>query len=420
MSNANKTLLNARVRLSTGTTTFINKINANGYGIDAKGPQISVKRLVIAGKMLKELAEPLPQGEYVVLNGVTVKLNKRQQRELAEKTLDTKALLPDLSKLTYVDPQTGKVTDAKVKQPKAGAKASLKATREHNKEPKRSRKQHKAETNDLKDSLDIIDERKSPKASLIERLDAAIAEAKTKARRKLLAETFDMDWADIKKHGGAGIVKQHGRKNAQKFIDRQTVQVDSTTFIKQMPAPLKRLIQDTELRLNQKQIEQVLGALGLDTQFYAVAVQELLGKLKLSIGGRVIEGEVVRKENTPKPKRFVHAEARYADKKEAKRRVSKMKYALLIPPTKGLPALRIHQAEAKQSLAVLLHLKPGNIKRGLLAYDNKGREYMYVACDMTGPVFIDKDSNELAFTYANLIDNFKLKAQPVSELDVAV
>lgn len=417
MSNANKKLLNARVRLSTGTTTFINKINANGYGVDVKGPQIAVKRLVIAGKMLKELPAPLAKGEHVIVQGIAVKLNKRQQRELADNTLDLKALVPDFSALTYVDPKTGKVAKAET-QPKA--KAGVKATRALNKEPKRSRKERTAEKNELKDSLDIIDERKSPKASLADRIDAVIEQATTKRLHKMLSEAFDMDWADIKKHGGAGVVKHHGRKNAQKLIDKQTVQHDSASFIKQMPPALKRLIQDTELRLNQKQIEQVLGALGLDTQFYAVATQELLGKLTLSIGGRVIEGKAERVADKPKPARFKHAEPQYAKSKEAKRRVTKMTHALLIPPKKGLPVLRQHQVDAKNTIAIVMHLKPVDIKRGLLAFDEDGKEYMYVACDMTGPVFIDRDGEALTFTYETLIDKFRLKANAASGLDVAV
>ena len=45
---------------------------------------------------------------------------------------------------------------------------------------------------------------------------------------------------------------------------------------------------------------------------------------------------------------------------------------------------------------------------------------MFVACDMTGPVFIEKDGSECVMAHANVAHTFNLTLGPKSELDAAV
>lgn len=410
MSTANNILLNARVRRIDGTVTYINKVNANGYSTDAKGPQIPVKRIVLAGKSLKEIEQPFAKGEFVIVQGVAVKLNKAQQRELAAGTLDEKLLRPDFGKLAFIDPETGKATDGKK------VKSGVKATRERNKDTS-TKKERKANVAKANDELDMLPSDKvDRKAELISTIDAIIADASTKDRRKLLSEAFDMDWKDVKKHGGKGVVKHLGRKAAQTAMSRLEATVTQDSFIKQMPTELKRLIQDGSLTLNKKQIEQVLGALGLDVKFYAVALQTFLGNLKLTLD-RSADVEP-SKAKAKKTKR--NAKAVYATEKDNKRRVRKMKYKLLVPAKKEMKTAKAHLKSAKAIMAVKLGIDTKQIKRGLLVFRPDGTDLMFVTCDAIGPVFVDKDGVEQVLPYATLSTAFDFTLSKTSELDVAV
>lgn len=412
MSNANKILLNARVRRLDGTITYINKVNANGYSTDAKGPQIPVKRLTVAGKTLKEIEQPLAKGEHVLIDGVTVKLNKRQQRELADGALDEKALRPDFGSLVIIDPETGKPSEKKVKQP-----AGLKATRKQNGD-KSTKKERKAEKENLKDDLDFIaSDKVDRKAELVRVIDASIEDATSKERRKLLSEAFDMDWKDVKKHGGKGVIKHMGRKPAQAACDKLRATVTQEAFIKQMPAELKRLIQDRRLTLNKRQIEAVLSALGLDVAFYAIAMQTLLGNLSLAVDDTVTKPKA---EKHGKMKKQKPAKPQYLSEKDQQRRMKKMKVKLLAPSEKGMKKAKAHLKQAKVILADKLGISPKEIKRGLIAYRPNGVDYMFVACDARGPIFIDKDGDPCVYTYANLESTFDFRLTEPSELDAAV
>ena len=410
MSNANANLLNARVRRLDGTTTFINKVNANGYSTDAKGPQIPVKRIVLAGKTLKEIEQPYAKTEHVLIDGITVKLNKRQQKDLRNGEIDVDTIKPDFGNLVYIDPETGKpaVKTAKVK-------GGVKATRERNKD-KRTKKERKAEVAASKDEIDMLPSDKvDRKAELAGIIDATIADANTKDRRKMLSEAFDMDWKDVKKHGGAGVIKHMGRKAAQSAMNKLNATVTQDTFIKQMPIALKRLIQDGALTLNKAQIERVLSALDLDVKFYDVAMQTLLGNLKLSLDKSIENPKV--KEKKAKRKLAVPT---YASEKEQTKRVRKMTIKLIKPPKKEMAAAKAHIKESKAIIAKKLGIAPADVKRGLLCYKPNGVELMFVACDMTGPVFIEKDGSECVMAHANVAHTFNLTLGPKSELDAAV
>lgn len=410
MSNANAKLLNARVRRLDGTITFINKVNANGYSTDAKGPQIPVKRIVLAGKTLKEIEAPFAKAEHVLIDGITVKLNKRQQKDLRNDEIDVDTIKPDFDSLVYIDPETGKpaVKTAKVK-------GGVKATRERNKD-KRTKKERKAEVKASNDTLDILPSAKvDRKAEMIQTLDATIADAGSKERRKLLSETFDMDWKDIKKHGGAGVMKHLGRKAVKTALDRLSATVTGDAYIKQMPTELKRLIQDGVLTLNKKQIERVLDVFGLDAQFYATAVQTLLGNMKL-----VLDKTVYERPAKTKQKKVKAVKPTYASEKEDKRRVKKMTYKLLAPTKSHLKEAKAQAKATKAIIAKKLGIDPKEVKRGLLVYKPNGVELMFVACDQTGPVFIDKDGNESMNRHDHVASTFDYTLTKTSELDAAV
>ncbi|UAW53430.1 hypothetical protein pEaSNUABM30_00312 [Erwinia phage pEa_SNUABM_30] len=419
MSNANKILLNARVRRLDGTVTFINKVNANGYSTDAKGPQIPVKRLVVAGKTLKEIESPFSKEEHVIVQGVSVKLNKRQQRELADGSLDVKSLNPDFGKLVFIDPETGKATDGKAVKSKAkdkdGVKAGVKATRQRNKDM-RTKKERKAEVAASNDELDMLPSDKiDRKAELAGIIDATVADATTKERRKLLSEAFDMDWKDVKKHGGKGVIKHLGRKAAQSAVNKLSACVTQDAFIKQMPVALKRLIQDGTLTLNKAQIERVLSALDLDVKFYNIAMQTLLGNLKLTL-----DQSAAAPKADKKVKKAKKAKATYASEKEQKRRVKKMKHSLIAPPKKMLKEAKAHMKAAKAAIAQKLGISSKEVQRGLLVYRANGDELMFVACDMTGPVFIGNDGEVVVIAYANVETAFDFTLSKTSELDATV
>lgn len=410
MSNANAKLLNARVRRLDGTITFINKVNANGYSTDAKGPQIPVKRIVLAGKTLKEIEAPFAKAEHVLIDGITVKLNKRQQKDLRNDEIDVDTIKPDFDSLVYIDPETGKpaVKTAKVK-------GGVKATRERNKD-KRTKKERKAEVKASNDTLDMLPSAKvDRKAEMIQTLDATIADAGSKERRKLLSETFDMDWKDIKKHGGAGVMKHLGRKAVKTALDRLSATVTGDAYIKQMPTELKRLIQDGVLTLNKKQIERVLDVFGLDAQFYATAVQTLLGNMKL-----VLDKTVYERPAKTKQKKVKAGKPTYASEKEDKRRVKKMTYKLLAPTKSHLKEAKAQAKATKAIIAKKLGIDPKEVKRGLLVYKPNGVELMFVACDQTGPVFIDKDGNESMNRHDHVASTFDYTLTKTSELDAAV
>lgn len=418
MSNANKILLNARVRRLDGTITYINKVNANGYSTDAKGPQIPVKRIVFAGKSLKEIEQPFEKGEYVIVQGVAVKLNKSQQRELAAGTLDEKALRPDFGRLVIIDPDTGKATDGKKVKPKAAKKeGGLKATRKQNGD-KRTKKERKAEVEAADDSLDMIkSDAVDRKSELIQTIDATIEDATSKERRKLLSESFDMDWKDIKKHGGKGVVKHMGRKAAQSAVNKMRATVTQDAFIKQMPAELKRLIQDRRLTLNKRQIEAVLSALGLDVKFYAIAMQTLLGNLSLAVDDTVTKPKA---EKPAKLKKQKAGKPHYLSEKDQQRRMRKMQIALQAPAKKSVKKTKANMQQAKEVLASILGVTSKDIKRGLIAYRPNGVDYMFVACDARGPIFIDKSGDPCVYTYENLEATFDFSLNKPSELDATV
>ncbi|QZE59562.1 hypothetical protein MPK66_gp318 [Erwinia phage pEa_SNUABM_2] len=418
MSNANKILLNARVRRLDGTSTYINKVNANGYSTDAKGPQIPVKRIVFAGKTLKEIEAPFEKGEYVIVQGVAVKLNKRQQRELADNTLDEKALRPDFGRLAFIDRDDGKATDGKKVKPKAEKKeGGLKATRKQNGD-KRTKKERKAEKANLKDDLDFIASDKiDRKAELAHIIDATIEDCNTKERRKLLSDSFDMDWKDIKKHGGKGVVKHMGRKAAQAAVNKMSATVTQDAFIKQMPAELKRLIADRRLVLNKRQIEAVLSALGLDVKFYNIAMQTLLGNLSLAVDDTLVKPKA---EKPAKLKKHKQAKPQYLTEKDQQRRMKKMKVKLLAPTEKGMKKAKAHLKQAKVILANKLGITSKEIKRGLIAYRPNGVDYMFVASDARGPIFIDKHGDPCVYTYENLEATFDFTLNKPSELDATV
>lgn len=145
MSKTNQALLNVFVRRLDGTKTFITKVNANGYSTDAKGPQIPVKRIVVAGKSLKEIAEPFAAGEYIIENGVSVKLTKKQQ---TQDELDVGEIAPDVSKLSrHVEklpkPRVrAKAETTNTKQPK---KISVKTSRKANTKEQKANVPEKAD-----------------------------------------------------------------------------------------------------------------------------------------------------------------------------------------------------------------------------------------------------------------------------------
>lgn len=408
MSNAN--LLNARVRRLDGTLTHITKVNANGYSTDAKGPQIPVKRIVQAGKMLKEIEQPFGKDECVLAKGICVKLTKRQQRELAEDTLDWKAMGPDLDNLVFIEPATGKPAAAK-------SRKGLKAVAQKNKEPKVKKAEKVAAKNELKDDLDFLDERQSAqvnrKAELAQIIDATIADANTKDRRKLLCEAFSFEWKQLKATGGKGVIKHLGRKAAQSAVDKLKATVTHDAFVKQMPVALKRLIQDRRLVLNKMQIERVLSALGLDVAFYDIAMQTLLGSLSLALD----DAPAPDKEKPAKAKKVKAAKATYVSEKEEGKRVRKMTMKLIKPPKSELKAAKAHMRQAKETIAAKMGITVKEVKRGLKAYRSNGTELMFVACDLVGPVFVEKDGTHLQFNYANLGGTFDLTAAPASELD---
>lgn len=418
MTTSNKTLLNARVRRADGTITYINKVNANGYSTDSKGPQIPVKRIVFAGKSLKEIAEPFAKGEYVIVQGVAVKLNKRQQRELADGSLDEKALRPDFGRLTIIDPETGAVADGKKVKPKADKKTTgVKAARKRGGDTS-TKKERRAAKSEMKDELDMIQSDKiDRKAELVKLLDGSIAGAKTKERRKQLSEAFGMDWKDIKKQGGKGVVKHLGRKDAQSAVDKLSASMAQDAFVKQMPTALKRLLQDGCLTLNRSQIERVLSALDLDVKFYAVATNTLLGNLKLSL-----DNSINNPKSRPRVKKSknVFAKASFLSEKEQKRRIKKMKTKLLAPDKKSMREARAHLKAAQNIMADKLNIAPKDIKRGLVVYDKNGTDFMFVASDISGPVFIDKDGVASVYTYSQLEEHFNLTLNPSAELDAAV
>lgn len=403
----NKNLLNARVIRADGTKTFINKLNANGYGTDAKGKQIPVRRLILSGKSLREIEAPMGKDEHAIVDGIAVKLSNRMRK--GDWTLDS--IRPDFSRLVYIDPETGKPTDKPAKKAKG-----VKATRERDNDT-RSKKDRKAEQSNLKDDLDFIQSDKvDRKALLIQKLDATLADANTKARRELLADAFGMSWKELKAAGGAGVVKQLGRKAVQAIVDKLTATVSKDEFIKQMPQDLKRLIQSGSLTLNKTQITNLLSSMGLDTEFYSIAMQALLGNLELRVRPSVDETEKPAKAAKVKSAKSV---AKYLSEEKAAKRIRLMKHELQLPSPRKLDKMTDIIRSVKTTIASQLGIQRKEVKRGLLAYNAKGVELMFVGVESDAVVFVDKKGAATVVPFGKL-DKLNLTSKPVSELDAKV
>ncbi|QQO90473.1 hypothetical protein pEaSNUABM5_00331 [Erwinia phage pEa_SNUABM_5] len=371
IQTTNTNLLYARVVRADGTKTFINKINANGYGTDAKGGQIHKTRIVQAGKTLRELPEAMAKGEFVLVGGIAHKLNKKQQRGLAsgdDAFLDD--INVDLDRLQFVEPETATT----------GRRATL-----HTPETIAKRVSKRA----LKSATEKAEKQPSAKRS----------------RKAAKAEGIEVDMLDKKS------------QTATRKRDRKAA--SDTSVIKQMPRELKRLISDGQIKLNSKQAEQVLTSLGLDAEFYAMSIEKHFGGLSLVLPQR--EAPVEKK-----GKRASTKEPTYVAAKQVKQLVKNLK-TRLVPPTAKFAAQ--HKKKLKEvrefwskALGMSSHK---DVKPGLTVIDDYGNKLVLVAIDAVSTVFAPakKDGDERLFAHALLNQNGSprhFKLAPADELDASV
>lgn len=356
IQTTNTNLLYARVVRADGTKTFINKVNANGYGTDARGAQIHRTRIVQAGRVLKELPEAMDKTEFVLSAGIAHKLTKREQKMLAngeDKFLDFKSI--DVVRLQFVEPDAH---HAKA----AGKNTSRQAVRHTSAE--------------------------KPTAK--------------RARKTAKAEGIEVDLLTKKSQTAP-------RKKERKAAD--------TSIIKEMPRELKRLIQDSVLKLNAKQTEQVLISLGLDAQFYAKSVESNFDGLYLALPAK--------KEKTKAKARNKQRAPQYATAKESAKLLKKLKTKLVAPSEKYVAQHKKKVKEVRIFWQNVLGLNsPGDVKRGLLIVDDYGEKYALIAIDQVSTVFVRTDgSNERLIAHSLLSlksGHAKFTLAPSDELDVAV
>lgn len=360
IQTTNTNLLYARVVRADGTKTFINKINANGYGTDSKGGQIHKTRIVQAGRVLKELPEALGKSECVLVGGITHKLTKREQKQLAESDdsfLNFKAV--DVARLQFANPDAH---HAKA----AGKNTSKQAVR------------HSAEE-------------KKPTAK--------------RARKAAKAEGIEVDMLTKKSQTSS-------RKRDRKSDTDESI-------IKQMPRELKRLISDGQLKLNNKQISQVLTALGLDAEFYVVSIESHFGGLSLVLPERKQQDKATKK---AKPGKSV---AQYASKKEVRKLLGKLKTKLVAPTARYLAAHKQRVKEIRKFWQNVFGLaSPLDVKPGLLIIDDYGDKYALVAIDHVSTVFVKLDGTNERLVAHSLLSHksghAKFTLLPADELDAAV
>lgn len=407
-TQANKTLLNARVRRSDGTLTYINKINANGYSTDAKGPQIPVKRIVLAGKMLKEIDAPYAKDECIYAQGITVKLNKRQQRELREGNLDKELYSPDFGPLVYFDPVTGRATDAK--------KVSVKEKKVAKSKKARSGKEEEVIERDAQHDMlrdDVPALAGNTKSIWIDQLDMELKSAPPQLIQ-ILTKATGLYATDIKK-GAAHIVSKLGLKKARLAVKAAQTEWFNANAIKQMPAPVKKLMRDRELVLNKAQMTDVLIALGVDTDFYSQALESQLPRLRIVVGED--EAPVQSEGKRRKPVCV------YANKKLQKTLIRKLKGVLSPPKNNKLP-----KDAVKVRVALTKHLgltDPKDIRTGLKLTDKKNRDLTLIALDAIAIVLALPDGQPVTYLYEVISehpdlfvrDGIRLSGQ--NELDVS-
>lgn len=354
ISSANTNLLNARVVRADGTKTFINKVNARGYSTDAKGPQIPMLRLVQSGRTLKEIPEAYDKAACIVSDGIVFKLNRKQQRQLADNEIDNKEFRVDLDRLQFV-------TDAPTKVQRMAVRHTPKA--------------------------ESVKADKRPTAKRV--------------RKQAKAEGIEVDMLTKK-------TQTASRKNKKE----KDVPAD---FIKQMPREIKRLIQDGEFKLNRKQIEAVLSALGVDSAFYAVAVE------------RYLDGMSLRLPQQDKPKAGKRSKAItpvYADQREYKKLFRKLKTKVVVPTKKFEAQHKQKVREVRKFWQEVLGLSsPSDIKKGLMVIDDYGDKLMLVTIDQVSTIFVKADgSGERLMAHALLNQKSghgKFTLAPADELDAS-
>lgn len=369
----NTHLLYARVVRADGTKTFINKINANGYGTDAKGGQIHKTRIVQAGKTLRELPEAMEKGEFVLSGGIAHKLTKREQKQLAngdDSFLDNKGV--DVIRLQFVEPET--------------ATTARRATR------------HTPEE---------IAKKVAKRALKSATAKAEKAPSAKRARRAAKADGIEVDM----------LTKKSG--TAPRKRDRKATTEADTSVIKQMPRELKRLISDGQLKLNAKQTAQVLTALGLDAEFYAASVENHFDGMYLALPVREIKQAKQKKAKSGK------AVAQYVSKKELKKLLGKLKTKLVAPTAKYLVTHKKRVKEIRAFWQNVLGLEsPLDVKPGLMVIDDYNQPYVLVAIDHVSSVFVKTDgSAERLIAHSMLSQkagHAKFTLLPSDELDVAV
>lgn len=374
IQTTNTNLLYARIVRADGTKTFINKVNANGYSTDAKGPQIPKTRIVQAGRVLKELPEVMEKGECILSGGIAHKLNKKQQKLLANGDDSfVSDITVDLDRLQFVEPETATTA--------------------------RRAERHTPEA---------IAKRVSKKALKAATVKAESKPSKKRARRAAEKEGIEVDML-TKKTGRAA------RKSERKEQD--------VSVIKQMPRELKRLITDGELKLNAKQVEQVLTSLGLDANFYAKSVERHFDGLSLVLPRRAEPEPAPAKS---KSKKFdLKAKADYAPAKEVKKLISKMQTRLVSPTSKFMAQHKQKVKEVRTFWQKVFGLdSPMDVKPGLRVIDDYGDKMTLVAIDQVSSVFVKADGTGerlIAHALLNQKSGFgKFKLAPTDELDAAV
>ena len=368
----NTNLLYARVVRADGTKTFINKINANGYGTDAKGGQIHKTRIVQAGKSLRELPEAFAKGEFILSGGIAHKLNKKQQRALDSGEDDfISDIKVDLERLTFVEPET--------------ATAGRRATRH---------------------TPDDIAKRVSKRALKDATAKAEKAPTAKRSRKAAKAEGIEVDMLDKKS------------QTATRKRDRKAA--SDTSVIKQMPRELKRLISDGQIKLNNKQVDQVLTALGLDAEFYATSVEKYFDGLSLVLPQRAAPAE------KKKGKAGKATGPTYLTKKQVKQMIKHLNTRLVPPSAKHEAQHKQKVKEVREFWQKVLGLESRNdVKPGLVVIDDYGKKLVLVAIDAVSTVFArtEKGGGERMFAHALLNQNGgqgKFTLAPSDELDVAV
>lgn len=405
-TNANAKLLNARVRRSDGSVTFINKVNANGYGTDAKGPQISIKRLTRAGKMLKELDAVPERGTFVISGGLCHTLNKKEQKLLAAGEYKVPTLAE--MQLTFIDPATGKPVKADAKPAKVAVEKVTKTKKKTDKAPVADVAADIPETGSSWSDTIAQMGKVNRKSELIAMLDSTI-KAATAEQLRIMSRQFKLTVPQVKE-GGASIVSAIGRTKAEAALRKIRDQVYNDAAIKHMPATVKKLLRDGELILNQSQTTAILEVLGCDVAFYATSLTKQLPRLRLTVG------ESSPEEKEPQKKK--QAEPTFAHTKEVNKRIKKLTTTLVLPK-KGQEHKQSTIA-AKKHLAAQLNLDVADLKQGLLLTNSKGQDLMLVGFDAYSIVLAPADGGQVLYAYSKARSAIKadgLRLAGVSELD---